>query len=80
MNSRTRYSIVVGVAVAVAAGGVVAYFSADSRAREKAAPKGPAALPVSVISAVQQNAPVRLQAIGNVEAYTTVAVKSRVDG
>ncbi len=80
MNSRTRYSIVVGVAVALAAGGVVAYFSADSRAREKAVPKGPAAVPVSVVAAVRQNAPVRLQAIGNVEAYTTVAVKSRVDG
>jgi multidrug efflux system membrane fusion protein len=80
MNSRTRYSIVAGLAVALAAGGLVVYFSADSRAKEKAAPKGPAAVPVSVAPAVQQNAPVRLQAIGNVEAYTTVAVKSRVDG
>ncbi|HEY8069764.1 MAG TPA: efflux RND transporter periplasmic adaptor subunit [Burkholderiales bacterium] len=80
MNSRTRYSIVAGLAVALAAGAVVAYFSADSRAREKAAPKGPAAVPVSVAPAVLRNAPVRLQAIGNVEAYTTVAVKSRVDG
>jgi multidrug efflux system membrane fusion protein len=80
MNSRTRYSIVAGLAIALAAGGVVAYFSADSRARERAAPKGPAAVPVSVAPAVLRNAPVRLQAIGNVEAYTTVAVKSRVDG
>jgi multidrug efflux system membrane fusion protein len=80
MNSRTRYSVAVGLAIALAAGGLVAYFSADSRAKGKAAPKGPAAVPVSIASAVQQNAPVRLQAIGNVEAYTTVAVKSRVDG
>ena len=80
MTSRTRYSIVAGLAVVLATGGVVAYFSADSRAREKAAPKGPAAVPVSVAIAARQNAPVRLQAIGNVEAYTTVAVKARVDG
>jgi multidrug efflux system membrane fusion protein len=80
MKSTTRYSIVAVVAAAVAAGGLLAYFSADSRAKEKAAPKGPGAVPVSIAAAVQQNAPVRLQAIGNVEAYTTVAVKSRVDG
>jgi multidrug efflux system membrane fusion protein len=33
-----------------------------------------------VIAATQQTVPVRLQAIGNVEAYASVAVKSRVDG
>jgi membrane fusion protein, multidrug efflux system len=80
MSSSTRYAIVAGIAVALAAGGLVFYFSADSRAREKAVPKGPGAVPVSVTAAVQQNIPVRLQAIGNVEAYTSVAVKSRVDG
>ena len=80
MSSRTRYAIVAGIAVALAAGGLVAYFSADSRAREKTAPKGPGVVPVSVTAAVQQNVPVRLQAIGNVEPYTSVAVKSRVDG
>jgi membrane fusion protein, multidrug efflux system len=80
MSPSTRYAIVAGIAVALAAGGLVFYFSADSRAREKAVPKGPGAVPVSVTAAVQQNIPVRLQAIGNVEAYTSVAVKSRVDG
>ncbi len=80
MSSSTRYAIVAGIAVALAAGGLVFYFSADSRAKEKAVPKGPGAVPVSVTAAVQQNIPVRLQAIGNVEAYTSVAVKSRVDG
>jgi multidrug efflux system membrane fusion protein len=80
MNSRTLYSVVAAIAVALAAGGLFAYFSADSRAKEKAVPKGPGAVSVSIAAALQQNAPVRLQAIGNVEAYTTVAVKSRVDG
>ena len=80
MSHGKRYAILAGVAVAVAAGGLIAYFSADSRAKEKPAAKGPVAAPVSVAAAVQQSMPVRLQAIGNVEAYTSVAVKSRVDG
>jgi len=75
-----RYAILAGLVVCLVAGGLVAYFSGDSRAREKPAAKGPAAVPVSVVAAIQQSVPVRLQAIGNVEAYTSVAVKSRVDG
>ena len=80
MSSAKRYAILAGLAVALAAGGLFAYFSADSRAREKPAAKGPARVPVAVVAAVQQSVPVRLQAIGNVEAFSTVAVKARVDG
>ena len=80
MNSSARYAIVVGVGVALAAGGLLAYISADTRAKEKPAAKAAGTAPVVVVAAVQQTVPVRLQAIGNVEAYTTVAVKSRVDG
>jgi len=80
MSHGKRYAILAGLAVALAAGGLVAYFSADSRAKEKPAAKGPGAAPVAVVAALQQSIPVRLQAIGNVEAYTSVAVKSRVDG
>jgi multidrug efflux system membrane fusion protein len=80
MASRTRYALLAGLAVVFAAGGIVAYFSGDSRAKEKPAAKGPGAVPVSVAAATQQTVAVRLQAIGNVEAYTTVSVKSRVDG
>jgi multidrug efflux system membrane fusion protein len=80
MSHSKRYAILAGLAVVLAAGALVAYFSADSRAREKPAAKGPAAAPVAVAAALQQTVPVRLQAIGNVEAYTSVAVKSRVDG
>jgi multidrug efflux system membrane fusion protein len=80
MKYGKRFALAAALAVVLAAGGLVAYFSADSRAREKAASKGPAAVPVSVAPATQQSIPVRLQAIGNVEAYTSVAVKSRVDG
>ena len=80
MSLGKRYAILVGLVAILAAGGLIAYVSSDSRAREKPAAKGSAAVPVVVVAAVQQTVPVRLQAIGNVEAYTSVAVKSRVDG
>ena len=64
-------------AVAVAFG---LHFINDSGAREKRPARGPVAIPVAVAVAAQQSVPVRLQAIGNVEAYSTVALKARVDG
>jgi multidrug efflux system membrane fusion protein len=39
-----------------------------------------ATFPVTVATVAQQNVPVRIQAIGNVEAYSTVSLKARVDG
>jgi membrane fusion protein, multidrug efflux system len=72
-----------GLLVALIAGGVAAYyFSTDTRAKEsrKGAGKGPPAVPVSVATVAQQSMPVRLTAIGNVEASQTVALKARVDG
>jgi len=80
MSSRSRYAIVAGVVVALAAAALFAHFIADSRAKEKAAPKGAAAVPVAVVAAVRQSMPVQLQAIGNVEPFSTIAVKARVDG
>jgi multidrug efflux system membrane fusion protein len=83
MTRTSRRVLIAGVLlVAIAAAGLAAYFSTDSRAREarNAAPKGPPAVPVSVARVAQETVPVRLQAIGNVEAYLTVAVKARVDG
>ena len=80
MSLGKRYAILAALAVVLVAGALVVYFSGDSRAREKPAAKGPAAAPVAVTAALQQSIPVRLQAIGNVEAYASVAVKSRVDG
>ena len=65
----------------LAAVGVGAYFSSDGRAREgRKMAKGPPAVAVTVVAATQQTVPVRLQAIGNVEAFSTVAIKARVDG
>ena len=41
---------------------------------------GPAVVAVSVEPAKQRTVPVILQAIGNVEAFSTVSIKARVDG
>jgi len=76
-----RVLIVGGLLVALAAGGLAAYFASDSRAKEqRKSQKGPPAVPVTVERVEQQTVPVRLRAIGNVEAYATVSVKARVDG
>lgn len=73
--------ILAAVGVGVVAAGLVAYsyYVADIRANESKRPLTPP-VPVSVMPVVQQSMPVKLQAIGNVEPYSTVAVKARVDG
>ncbi len=50
----------------------------DSKAAEKKG--GGPAVPVTVANVVAMTVPLRVQAIGNVEPYATVAVKARVDG
>jgi membrane fusion protein, multidrug efflux system len=82
MTAASRRFLIAGaVVVALLAGGIAAYFSTDSGAKEGGkAGKGPPAVPVTVASVSQETVPIRLQAIGNVEAYSTVALKARVDG
>lgn len=80
MVSDTRKVLAAGGVLIVLAAALAAYFVNDSRAKEKKGERGPAAVPVSVARALQQSVPVRLQAIGNVEPYSTVALKARVDG
>jgi multidrug efflux system membrane fusion protein len=63
-----------GLAVVVA---LVGQYNKESRA---AVQKAPTAVPVSVSLVVAKTMPVRLVAIGNVEPFTTVAIKARVDG
>lgn len=68
------------VCAALVAGTLVTYGEGGLRAqgakRAKAAPD----TPVSVAKVRQHAVAVRIQAIGNVEAYATVALKARVDG
>ncbi len=76
-----RFLIAGAVVVALGAGGIAAYFSTDSGAKEgRKAGKGPPAVPVTVAPVAQETVPIELRAIGNVEAYSTVALKARVDG
>jgi membrane fusion protein, multidrug efflux system len=65
----------------VAAAGVIAALAIQFNREPRAAVQPRAnAVPVSVAPVRLKSLPVRLLAIGNVEAYTTVAVKARVDG
>ncbi len=77
----TRRKLIAAGAILLAAGVALGlYFTNDSRAKEKLGAKGPAAIPVAVTPALQLSVPVRQQAIGNVEPFSSVAVKARVDG
>jgi multidrug efflux system membrane fusion protein len=78
-----RRFVMIGVLLAVLVGaGLATYFVTDGRAKEgkNGKGKGPLAVPVTIALVQQQTLPVRLHAIGNVEAFSTVAVKARVDG
>lgn len=83
-SKRVFFALVL-VAV-LAAGGAATYLVKDSRAKEskessaKGVGKGPGTAPVMVVAASEQTIPVVVQAIGNVEAFTTVALKARIDG
>jgi len=79
-NASKRLFVLGGVGLLVVAVVLFAYFGTEIRANERKAPKGSPAIPVSVAQVTQEVVPFRLQAIGNVEAYSTVAVKARVDG
>ena len=67
------------VLLAVIAAAVFLIFQANRGSRAETQ-KGAFAVPVTTAAVISKTVPVRLYAIGNVEPYTTVAVKARVDG
>jgi multidrug efflux system membrane fusion protein len=75
-----RWLVLGGAGTLVVAVALFTYFGAEIRANERKAAKGPPAVPVNVALVSQELVPFRIQAIGNVEAYSTVAVKARTDG
>ena len=78
MSTRKKvFSGIFALAVLAAVGFMAFQANRGSRADTQ---KGPPAVPVSTVAVAVKSVPVRLQAIGNVEPYTTVAVKARVDG
>jgi multidrug efflux system membrane fusion protein len=52
----------------------------SDRATAQTAPAAPPAVPVAVADAVERMVPLTVSAVGNVQAYSTVAVKSQVAG
>ncbi|MCX7140376.1 MAG: efflux RND transporter periplasmic adaptor subunit [Proteobacteria bacterium] len=72
--------ILAALGAAVLAGSLLTFRGSETYAQEAKPAKAAPSVPVSVATVVQQSVPVRIQAIGNVEAYATVALKARVDG
>ena len=83
-SRRRVFALAVVVAVAAAVGLGSYLIVADGRtaksAREGKGKGGGAAVQVTVARVLQETVPVRIAAIGNVEAFSTVQVKARVDG
>jgi multidrug efflux system membrane fusion protein len=71
-----RNALLTAAAILVSVSGCSPNDAAQEGARSKAAPD----VPVLTAQVVRKPMPLKLQAIGNVEAYTSVAVKSRMDG
>jgi multidrug efflux system membrane fusion protein len=67
------------ILLAVVAATVFLIFQANRGSRAETQ-KGTPAVPVTTAAVVTKMVPVRLYAIGNIEPYTTVAIKARVDG
>ena len=80
MSKPNRLILAGIVGAALVVGTYFTYEGAAPRAQDAKPAKGAPAVPVSVATVAQQSVAVRIAAIGNVEAYATVALKSRVDG
>lgn len=58
----------------------VALFLCTACTAKKDKPKTKPPVPVKIAQALQKNVPVQVKAIGNIEAFTSVAIKSQVSG
>jgi multidrug efflux system membrane fusion protein len=54
--------------------------SAKEPAKNEAQKKVVKPIPVAVAPVIQKSVPVQIEAIGNIEPYSTVAIKTRIDG
>lgn len=81
MRASTRTLAAAALLALLVAAGLGTYVITDGRAKERMNPaKGPPPAPVTIATVSIRTVPVRLRAIGNVEAKNTVAVKARIDG
>src|SRR5574340_421557 len=76
-RARRTLTLAALAALVIAVGGWYAHQRAGTRA---ATPRADPAVPVTVATVARKDVPVRLHAIGNIEPYTTVAIKALVDG
>jgi membrane fusion protein, multidrug efflux system len=67
------------IALTLVAGALVVILMTRTDGRPQREKRDPL-VPVKVATAIQKAVPVQLQAVGTVEAYATVSIKSRVDG
>jgi multidrug efflux system membrane fusion protein len=81
-DKRARASLAaVGLLLAAATALAILLLPAcSSNGKAEPKPVGSPPAPVAVAAAVLRDIPVQIEAIGNVEAYSTVAVKSQVEG
>lgn len=59
---------------------LVVFLSCAACTPKKEKPKAKPPVPVKVVQAQQKDVPVQIKAIGNIEAFTSVAIKSQVSG
>jgi multidrug efflux system membrane fusion protein len=78
-DARLRATALAGAVVVALALALAGCSGKNSGAAEKKAGGGPA-VPVVIAPVVTKTMPLRIQAIGNVEPYATVAIKARIDG
>lgn len=76
----TRKKVFSGVAVLAVLAAALFLFQQSNRGSRAESQKSAPTVPVSVAPVLAKTMPVRLLAIGNVEPFTTVSIKARVDG
>jgi multidrug efflux system membrane fusion protein len=80
VHTRTRPAVRLGYALLAAFGALALAACSDEGAGASAAHSRDHAVPVRAAMAVAKDVPVQLRAIGTVEPYATVEIKSRVEG
>lgn len=80
LHARARRAIAIGARLLATLGTLALAACSDEGAGATAAHPREHAVPVRAAAAVAKDVPVQLRAIGTVEAYATVEIKSRVEG
>lgn len=78
MRRQVRAALTAGTGLLAMAAALAA--CSDPRAGRSESPPAPPAVPVRVATAVRKAVPVQIRAIGTVQAYSTVSIKSQING